>query len=183
MPRFDIDSFRAQFQGGARQYLFYYKPSFPAGVAAGSDVEKMTYLVRSTVLPSTNVDDIMLNWQGFDYKIPGKYTYDDFTCTFNVDLDAKILEIFNTWQRLIHDPTTNIYNLPATVLADQQLELLGLDGKPLTKYKLVGAWPKYIAQVTLDYTANETATFDITFAYVYHVQDKVQYGVAPNFAG
>jgi hypothetical protein len=183
MPRFDIDSFRAQFQGGARQYLYYFKPSFPTGVAAGPDVEKATYLVRSTVLPSTNIDEIPLNWQGFDYKIPGKYTYDDFTCTFYVDLDAKILEIFQTWQRMVHDPTTNIYQLPGTVLADQQLELLGLDGKPLVKYKLVGAWPKNIGQVTLDYTANEPVYFDVTFTYVYHVLDKVKYGSQPNFAG
>jgi hypothetical protein len=183
MPRFDIDAFRANFQGGARSYLFYYKPLFPASVGSGTDVDKSTYLVRTTAVPSQNVDEIPLNWQGMDYKIPGKYTYDDFTCTFYVDLDAKVHELFMSWQRMIHDPTTNIYQLPASVLMDQQLELLGLDGNPVAKYKLIGAWPKNIGNITLDYTANEPAYFDVTFAYIYYVMDKVSYGNAPQFSG
>ena len=183
MPRFDIDAFRANFQGGARQYLFYYKPLFPTSVGSGGDVDKSTFLVRSTGVPSQSVEEIPLNWQGMDYKIPGKYTYDDFTVTFYMDLDVKIHQLFMTWQRMIHDPTTNIYSLPGAILADQQLELLGLDGNPISKYKLVGAWPKVIGNITLDYTANEPQYFDVTFAYIYYVMDKVSYGNNPQFSG
>lgn len=183
MPRFDIDSYRAQFQGGARQYLFYYKPSFPASVAGAGDIDKLTFLVRSTTIPEQSMEEIPLNWQGFDYKVPGKYTYSDWTVTFNVDIDAKIQEVFYNWQRLIHDPTTNIYNLPSTVLADQQLELLDLQGTPLSKVKLIGAWPKVVGTVTLDYTSNDVAYFDLTFTYIYHVIDRIQYGNRVSFSG
>jgi len=182
MPRFDIDSYRASFQGGARQYLFYVKPNFPAGVA-GADTERATYLVRSSTLPETTTEEIMLNWQGFDYKVAGKYTYADWTITFNVDINSDINTMFMNWMNLIHDPTTNLYNVPSTYLADQQIELLNLDSKPIMKYKLVGAWVKMMGPITLDYASNDIAQFDVTFSYMYHVTDKASYGVTPAFSG
>lgn len=182
MPRFDIDSYRASFQGGARQYLFYYKPTFPGGIA-GADTEKATYLVRATSLPETSTDEIVLNWQGFDYKIAGKYTYSDWTVTFNVDMDAKIQQMMMNWASMIHDPTTNIYSAPATYFADQQIELLGYDGNPIMKYKLYGAWPKSIGTATLDYSANDVVQFDVTFTYIYHVSDNAKYGGTVTFGG
>lgn len=180
MPRFDIDSYRASFQGGARQYLFYYKPMFPAGVA-GTDTEKATYLVRAINLPETTSDEIMTNWQGFDFKFAGKYTYGDWTVTFNVDIDAKIQQMFMQWAQLVHDPTTNLYTPPNLYMVDQQLELLGYDGKPIMKYKLFGAWPKSVGTATLDYSANDVVQFDMTFTYIYHISDNVSYGATVTF--
>jgi len=180
MPRFDIDAYRANFQGGARQYLFYYKPNFP--VAIGGDVEKATYLVRATNLPDTTSEEIMTNWQGFDFKMAGKYSYSDWTVTFNVDRDAAIQQMFHNWAALIHDPTTNIYSAPSVYFADQQVELLDLDSQPILKYKLIGAWPKNIASANLDYSSSDIVQFDVSFTYLYHVIDKTKYGSTTTFA-
>jgi hypothetical protein len=180
MPQFNIDSFRSQFSGGARSYLFYFKPIFPAAV--GTDTEMATYLVKSTNLPETSTDEIALAWQGFDYKIAGKYTYSDLTVNFNCDANAKIQSLFHNWASLIHDPTTNAYGNPVDYMVDQQLELLDLNGQPLMKYKLYGAWLKNIGQATLDYTDNNVITFDVTFTYVYHVTSNAKYGVMPTFS-
>jgi hypothetical protein len=177
--RFDIDGYRSNFQGGARSYLFYYKPVFPGGI--GTESDKATYLVRSTTLPDTSIDEIITSWQGFDYKIAGKYTYSDWTVSFNIDIDAKILEYLQNWASLIHDPTTNTYTTPVNYMVDQQIELLGLDGNVVTKYKLFGCWLKNINTVSLDYNQNDVAQIDITFSYIYHVTDKAKYGIAPTF--
>jgi len=179
MARFDVDSYRANFNGGARAYLFYYKPVFPSSIAANSD--EATYLVRSTSLPETSIDDIQLAWQGFDFKVAGKYTYTDWTVTFNCDAEANIQKYFHNWLSLIHDPTTNIYTNPVNYMVDQQIDLLGLTGDPITKYKLFACWPKVIGNASLDYTTNDVVQFDITFAYLYHVTDKATYGVTPTF--
>lgn len=179
MAGFDVDSYRANFQGGARAYLFYYKPLFPNAVAGNTD--KATYLVRATSLPETTIDEIPLAWQGFDFKVAGKYTYTDWTVTFNCDADADVQKYFHNWMSIIHDPTTNIYTSPRDTMVDQQLELLGLDGKPIMKYKLYAAWPKVIGNSSLDYANNEVVQFDITFAYVYHVTSNATYGVTPTF--
>jgi len=181
MPKFDIDSYRSNFQGGARQYLFYFKPLFPTGVI-GADTEVATYLVRTASLPETSSDEIMMNWQGFDYKIAGKYTYSDWNVTFNVDIDAKIQQMFHNWASLIHDPTTNKYTVPSKYMMDQQIELLNLEGIPITKYKLFGAWPKMVGNANLDYSANDVVQFDVTFTYIYHVVDIAKYGVQATFA-
>lgn len=179
--RFDIDSYRANFQGGARAYLFYYKPIFPGGV--GTESDKATYLVRTTSLPETSIDDIPLAWQGFDYKVAGKYSFTDWTVSFNVDADAKVLTYFQNWMNLIHDPTTNTYTNPVNYMLDQQLELLGLDGKPIIKYKLFGCWPRTINSSSLDYTQNDVVQFDVVYSYIYHVTDKASYAVPPTFGG
>lgn len=180
MPRFDVDSYRGNFSGGARAYLFYYKPVFPAGIAA--DSETSTYLVRTTSLPETEMDEIPLSWQGMDFKVAGRYTYTDWTVSFNCDAEAKIQKYFHNWVSLIHDPTTNIHTNPTDYMVDQQLELLGLTGKPIMKYKLFACWPKTIGNASLDYATNDVVQFDITFTYVYHVTDNANYGVMPTFA-
>jgi hypothetical protein len=180
--RFDIDAYRATFQGGARQYLFYVKPAFPPGIA-GVNVEQATYLVRASSLPETTTEEIMLNWQGFDYKVPGKYTYPDWTITFNIDIESNINTMYMNWMNKIHDPTTNIYSAPNDLQADQQVEMIGIDGKTILKYKLIGAWVKMVGPVTLDYSSNDVAQFDVTYAYMYHVTNKAVYGVQQQFSG
>jgi hypothetical protein len=134
LANFNIDAYRANFQGGARSYLFYYKPVFPSAV--GTDTELATYLVRSTSLPETSIDEIALAWQGFDFKVAGKYIYSDWTVSFNCDADAKLQSYFHNWMSLIHDPTTNKYTTPVNYMMDQQVELLSLTGEPILKYKL-----------------------------------------------
>lgn len=180
MPGFNIDAYRANFQGGARSYLFYFKPLFPAEV--NGDTEKSTYLVRTTSLPETSIDEIPLSWQGFDFKVAGKYTYSDWTVTFNCDANANILGTFHDWAKLIHDPTDNKATLPSVYMKDQQLELLNLQGEPITKYKLFGVWPKVIGNSSLDYSQNDVVQFDITFSYLYHTMDKANYAVPSTLA-
>ena len=169
MPNFDIESFKSNFEGGAKSYLFYFLPRFPAIDKFGLDGDKVTYLVKSTTLPENTLEEILTNWQGADYKMAGKYTYADFTITFNVDKDAKILKLFHSWQDLIHNPVTNVHSVPSIYMVDQQrLQLLDNDGNAAVTYILHHTWPKSIGPVTLDYATNEIATVEITFTYQYH---------------
>jgi hypothetical protein len=181
MPNFDIESFRAKFQAGSRAYLFYVKPIFPLGL--GADTDTATYLVRAASLPETTNEEIVINWQGFDYKMAGKATYAAWAVTYNVDKDADILKWYLEWARIILDPTTNVHGSPVDYMVDQQVELIGLDGNAILKYKLVGAWPQSIGAVTLDYATSDVAQFDVTWTYQYHVVDRgVAYVSPPSFA-
>jgi len=180
---FDLESFRANFRDGARGYLFYVKPSFPIGVAA--DTNRAVYLVRSTSLPATTLEEVLVPWQGYDYKLAGKYTFEDWTVTFNCDAEADIHKWYLAWMRLIHDPTSNVHASPSTYMVDQQVELLGRDGEPVLKYKIVQAWPSSVAAMELAYDSTDVAQFEVTFKYMYHVIDKIPGGYAftPSFAG
>ena len=174
---FDLESFKAKFKGGARQNLFLFAPRFPAGVSPDITTEEMQYLVRATSLPETTSEEVLVNWQGYDFKMAGKYTFTDFTCTFNVDMDSRIIHSFDKWMNHIHNVTTNEYKAPKEYMADQYLSLLGYTGNVISEYKLFSAWPKTVGAVTLDYATSDVAQFDVTFSYQYHTITNSQTGM------
>ena len=167
MPNFDIESFKSNFEGGARSYLFYFRPNFPSGVSVTS-TDKVTYLVRTATLPATTLEEGIANWQGLDLKFATKSTFEDMTITFSVDIEAKVRKVWEDWMRLIHDPVTNRFGRLGDYLADQRLQLLDYDGTVVMEYILHMAWPKTVGSVTLDYASTEVAQFDVTLSYGYH---------------
>jgi hypothetical protein len=183
MANFDLESFRTNFQTGAKAYLFYIKLDFPSRVPRWVSTDKAVYLVRSSTTPDFNIEEIPVNWQGYDYKIGGKLTFSEWVVTFNVDIDAALHKQFFEWMKLIHDPQTNVHTNPDQYFQTQRVQLLGPTGLPVLTYKLVGAWPRTVGQITLDYAQNEIATFDITFVYQYHVIEETQTGTFLGGAG
>ena len=161
---FDLESFTASFDGGARSYLFLYAPNIPG---ASADVK---YLVRASSFPETTLEEIMANWQGQDMKFAAKKTFTDWTLTFNVDLEAQIRQYFEDWTNMIHHTLkeTNKFYKPSEYYRDQVLSLLDLNGDFLLDIKLINAWPKSIGAITLDYSSTDVAQFDVTFGYNQH---------------
>lgn len=168
---FSIDTFRTNFQTGARSYMFVYEPQWPTVIPATypMSVTNAKYLVRSSSLPSSSFDELLVSWQGFDFKQAGKRMYNDFTVSFNVDLKAGIRKNFLAWQDLILDPKTNAHAMPDQYFRDQTITLLGLDFdvNGILTYDFKYAWPKDVGDLTLDYTNSEMAMFDVTFAFTY----------------
>jgi hypothetical protein len=66
---FNIEAFKARFGDGAKSSLFYYQPQWPGALAASVNQEDAIYLVKTATLPSTTLEEVSLNWQGFDWKI------------------------------------------------------------------------------------------------------------------
>lgn len=160
---FDLNSFKTNFKGGARSYLFIYQPNLP------EDNQEAKYLVKSTTLPETTVEEIIVNWQGADFKMAGKQTFADWTITFNGDKLYKLRKQFETWMKSIMDVDNEIkYGEPTDYFSDQTLQLLDYDGSEIDSLTLYDAWPKTVGAVTLDYSSQEVAQFDVTFTYQYH---------------
>jgi len=138
-------------------------------VGLSSGTNDFGYYVKSTQLPESTIQEISSFWCGQEYKIASTQRFSEWTVTFYVDHKAKILKKFNDWQKIIHNPQTNTYGKPITYMSDQLLYLIGMEtAEEISCYKLYNAWPKQIGQVALDYSSNEFATFDVTFAYQYH---------------
>jgi hypothetical protein len=160
-----------------------YKGTMSAGSAAIDliGLEKNTddfgYYVKSTNLPESTIQETSTYWCGQEYKIASTQRFPEWTVTFYVDNRADILKKFFDWHKIIHNPQTNAYGKPGTYMSDQLLYLIGLDGSSeISTYKLFGAWPKQIGQVSLDYASNEFAQFDVTFAYQYHTVTEKEVG-------
>lgn len=165
---FNIEAFKAKFGDGAKSSLFYFQPQWPGALAADVSQQDAIYLVKTAQMPSTALEEVTLNWQGFDWKFPGKHTYTDVTITFNVDKNAKIRNTFEKWSNLCHNPVTNFYSTHDVFMVDQRLQMVGYEGQVILEFTLHNAWPKEISQVTMDYASTEIATFDVTFTYSYH---------------
>ena len=135
----------------------------------GSQYDIMTYLVKSTTLPSESFEEKQIDWQGSVFKVAGDRTYDDWTVTFNIDNQGLILEKFTKWQNMIQNPRTNARASSNEYMADQAVHLIDYTGNSIKGYKLYGAWPKSVSQVALDYSANEIAQLEVTFSYQYHI--------------
>lgn len=178
MPAFDIESFKANFRDGARQHLFYYYPTLPPiGISdEGLGLERMSYLVKATVLPNSTLEEVLVQWQGFDFPMGSKHTFGEFNMTFNVDREAKVRRLFENWVNAIHNPVTNEYGLAENYMANQRLQLLGYGGEVVLEYTLYHAWPKTVADITLDHGTTEIATFDVTWRYVYHTMSSTGTG-------
>lgn len=165
---FNIEAFKAKFGDGAKSSLFYYQPQWPSALGASVNQEDAIYMVKTAQMPSTSLEEVVLNWQGFDWKFPGKHTYSDISISFHVDKDAKIRMTFEDWSNLCHDPTTNFYTTHDVFMADQKLQMLGFDGQVILEFTIHDAWPKEVSQVQMDYASAEVAEFDVTFSYSYH---------------
>jgi hypothetical protein len=175
---FDITNFKAAFGSGARSYLFYWTPAWPSTVSTtsfGPNDSDARYLVRSTNLPGDNVEEIVVNWQGADLKMPGKRTMGDWTITLNVDRKSNIRTALDEWMNATHNLKTGAYGLANEYVADQHLDMLDYKGEQsIRSVKITDAWIKSVGTIELDYSNQEIAQFDITFGYLHHTMTKEQ---------
>ncbi|HRR48414.1 MAG TPA: phage tail protein [Bacteroidales bacterium] len=175
------------FESGARDDLLT-KGAIEAGGTAvdvfllNNSVKKFPYLVKSTSLPDSTIEEIQSHWVGQKYKMASVRSDGDWNVTFIVDNDAKILTKFWAWQKIIHNPQSNIYGKPISYMVDQDIHLLGFDtGSTICCFKLYGAWPKSIGQIQLDYQTNDLVQFDVTFSYQYHTITEREPGALATF--
>ena len=170
MPvRFTIDGFKSNFRDGQRSNLFYFLPNFPADVTTGDmGSDRATYLVKTTSLPASSLEEVTLNWQGYAFPFAGKHVFAELGVTFNLDHNTYLRQNFENWINKIHDPVTNEYAMLSEYMLDQRLQLLGNDGDPVLEFTLHDAWPREVAAAALSYDGNEITSFDVTFRYSYH---------------
>lgn len=160
---FNIDAFKASFKDGARGYTFYVYVNNPY---ASQDAKTRAFTVRSSSIPGKTVEPVVLPWQGYEYKLGGRTTTEDWTVTFNVDVNADVYKDFIKWSNAVHNQTDNMHGNPDDYMQDQQVDQLSAQtGNPIMTAKLIGAWPSTVTPIELAYDNGEVATFDVTFSY------------------
>lgn len=162
---FNIDDFKANWQDLSRVYNFYILIDNPAG----GDTGTTRYLVQSSSMPPTTIDPIEVNWQGMVFPLGSTQTFSDWTVTFRLDSSSQLRKDFMNWQKMVHDPVTNVHGSPNDYMQDQEIQNLDPQGSIIEKLKLINAWPTTVGELTLDYGSKEVHTFDVTFRYLYHM--------------
>ena len=183
---FDIDSYKTKFVDGARAYLFFAMFTFPPGIdepvvysnvvmssllsplGYGAKDNVVPYMVKSTSIPDSTFEELIIPYPGLPYKMAGTRTYGDWTVSFNVDNEGVLLRKFHNWHDWIYEPSNNYQTGADFYMVDQNLFLLDGTGNATHKIQLVQAWPKSLGAVGLDYSSTDIATIDVSFSYQYY---------------
>jgi hypothetical protein len=164
---FNLDAFIGANADYARGYTFY--------INVGStwvDNEQQRFLVRSSTLPASTITPAEVNWQGNVYKMGATQEFAEFNVSYSVDVNDRIRKDYEEWIKYIHDPENNTHGDPAQYMVDIELEHIShATGDLIMKYKLIKAFPTSVTELALDYASKETATFDVSFTYQYHLTE------------
>jgi hypothetical protein len=69
MAEFHVNSMKANLTSFSRAYLFNVWFINDVGTGVAGSENKTAYLVRSTTLPDSTIEPIVVPWQGQEYKI------------------------------------------------------------------------------------------------------------------
>ena len=138
--------------------------------ALGDDQEgELSYFLQSTETPSKSIGEIIINWQGLQYKVPGDVTYDAWTATFICDKSQSAYKYISLWMDLIVDVQTNSKGTLDVAKRSIDLHQLDGNGQIITTWYCKGMFPTNITGVSFDRDAADTVSqFTVTFAMDYH---------------
>jgi len=163
-----VDNFKDLLRDGSRTYMFKWVP--PLGLSSALFLDKeYDHLVKSMSVPEVSMNEITMHWQGIEMKMAASKRSSDWTVTFYSDGDGEMRGKFEIWQHLIHTelPFIHRYAKPIEYMSVQAFKLLDVEGKTKTTYVLMYSWPKVVGAMQMDYSTQDIATFDVTFAYTY----------------
>ena len=170
MADMSINSFKANFLGGARPTLFEVEMTFPAGVSnSNMAAKKMKFTCTGAAIPANSVGKIDVNFRGRKIPIPGDRTFSEMSLTVLNDVDWQVRNAFEEWMALINTHEGNIGNTTlSSVTSDFQVKQLNRDGSVVKTYKLISCFPSALGEITLSGDSNDSIeTFTITIQYAY----------------
>ena len=155
--------------GGARQNQFKVTMPFPGYAAVGGETESMAFLCSSTILPTSELGEIAVNFRGRPIYMAGDRTFQTWTTTIINDTDFLIKNAIERWSNGINNMTDNegLTN-PADYQVDAFVDQLDRNGATLKSYTLRGVFPTTVASIPLEYAeVTEVEQFQVDFAYNY----------------
>lgn len=167
MPQLHVNALKNNVGGYSRGYLFnVYFLIAPVNITGPEN--KTVYLVRSTNLPESTIDQIEVPWQGQLYKFGSTHAFTDWTCTFNLDNAADLRKEMLKWQGFVHNPTNNVHGLPDLYFGEILVELIDINGNKTMDNILHQAWPMTVGALELSHDNKDVSQFDVTFVYNWH---------------
>lgn len=145
-----INDFRAQLAGGgARPSQFRVTLNIP-GESQANNAAK--FLVRSAVLPASNITPIEVPFRGRFAKIAGERQFANWTVTVLNDNDFLIRAALENWSHdILSHSTTNGKLAPSSYTCDMIVEQLDRNDLVLREYKFYNCFPQNIQEINLDF--------------------------------
>jgi len=128
--------------------------------------DNVTYFLQSSSTPTKTIGEILINWQGLQYKVPGDVTYAPITITFLCDQELTAYKYAQLWQSLVVDDLTNSRGQLDEVKKDIDLHQLEDNGAIKGTWFMKGMFPTEVGEIAYDRdSADAIATFTVTFAF------------------
>lgn len=147
---------------GQRTNKFYI--TFPAPFNGSED--DITYTVMSSSIPGKNIGEVVINFMGLQYFIPGDPNFNTWTVTFRNPTKHAPRKAMELWMASVVETQTNARGALTDVMKIPELKLLDENGEVTATFQLIECFPTSIGDESIDYEANDTiSTFDMTFRF------------------
>jgi len=180
---FTINDFQSRISSGVRPNLFKVtiNPPTAASVIKTTQTDALTYLCKSAALPASNMGTIEVPFRGRNLKIPGDRTFAAWSATFFNDSKFEARTFFESWMNVVNKMDSNVGQTdPIQIFTDITVDQLSktapatggttstADLPVIRTYKLFGAWPSAVSQISLGFdTNNSIEEFTVDFQYQY----------------
>ena len=136
------------------------------GLSTGAD-ESLTFHAQNTTIPEETIGTIEIPYKSRRTHHAGRdESGRTVTITFWEDEDHTVYSFFKDWMNLISDNRTGGGVDKEGYSAEVVIKTLNSDSETTSgKFTLTKAFPTSLGEVTLDYSATEHATIDITLTY------------------
>ena len=156
--------------GGARPALF--KININGRNANYSFSSDQSLLVKAASIATSTIAALPINYAGRAYKLNGFRTFDVWTTTVINDENFEARNKITEWMRRmvghLDGTRENFYGGNAEAYeGSATITQLGVNAKPLQKYKFYNLWPTELAEVPLDWSSDAIEEYTVTWAYDY----------------
>jgi len=170
---YGIDSFKANFAGGARGALFRVDMDWPGA----TDASRLEFHCKGASLPASTVETIPVPFRGRDLKISGKRTFENWQITVINDQDMAIRSQMESWSHkmtehgVFYSEYEGIGSF-ADYMVDAKITQLDMQHQDIRSYTMIGCWPTSISAITVGSGEDGIEEFTVDLAYQYWEVDK-----------
>jgi hypothetical protein len=170
----NLDKFLANFDGGARPNRYQVELSGVTLAGAGQVPQSLSFLCRSTSIPTSNLGICRVMYMGREAKISGDKVFDDWSITVYNNIDWDVRGFFERWVNgmLNHRGNTTKYQEDAEFFGNAKVMQLDRNENIIHTYEMKGVWPTSLGEIALAYDSNDLVEeFAVTFAVNWWTSD------------
>jgi hypothetical protein len=165
-----ILDFQTALEESARPNLFRVTINFPLMCENATEAtRRSTYLTMGGNIPSSTIQDVIIQFRGRELHEAGERQFQPWQCTIYNDANYTVRGALESWVANIRTPSsTDGSALPQDYKSTITVEQLNRAGETTRIYYLYGAYPTEVEMIQLDYTqATQIEQYGVTFAYDY----------------
>ena len=182
---FDLNNFMANGlpYGGARPSKFDVQVNVPAslnGILDPNTPQKLNFTIKAATIPAFALGVTPIPYFGRVIKSSGDRVWDDWRVTVMLDEDYSTRAFFEAWNNSINSLVSNymttsedntdtpdvINFVNENYKSDWTISQYGKDRTLIRQYNLVGAWPRALGDIQLDWEAtNRIIQFNVIVSF------------------